>query len=143
MRYRNRGPRWGRRGIMGFPFMLFFIIFLVTHSFSGFMVGIAVLVVLAIIFRAALPGMFSGWNTRNTMPPYQPPQQPYQQPYQPYQPTDQPYQPEYEPYQQGYQSAPPPPVYQAPEQQYQPPQQNYEEQPQAEYPQEMPPMQQH
>src|SRR5579872_1241764 len=143
MRYRNRGPHWGRRGIWGFPFMLFLIIFIVSHSFSGFMVGIIVLIALAIIFRAVLPSIFSAGNMRNPMPPYQPPQPPYQQPYQPYQPTEQPYQPEYEPYQQGYQPAPPPPVYQAPEQQYQPPQQNYEEQPQAEYPQEMPPMQQH
>src|SRR5581483_4995567 len=132
MRYRNRGPRWGRRGIWGFPFMLFLIIFIVSHSFSGFMVGIIVLIALAIIFRAVLPSIFSAGNMRNPMPPYQPPQPPYQQPYQPYQPTEQRYQP-----------APPPPVYQAPEQQYQPPQQNYEEQPQAEYPQEMPPMQQH
>lgn len=149
MRPRNH---WRRRGIWGFPFMLFMIIFLVSHSFSGFMIGIGVLVLLALILRSVLPNMTNRMNG-NAMP-YQPPQQPYQQPYQPmqepyqqqqpYQPTQEPYQQDYQSYQQGYQPASPPPVYQAPQPpyQYQPPQQSYEEQPQAEYPQEMPPMQQ-
>ncbi len=145
MRYRNRGPYWRGRGIMGVPFMLFFIIFIVAHSFSGFIIALGVLVLLAIVFRAAMPGIFGGRNMNNAAPPFQQPQQPYQQPYQPYQPPQQAYQPyeqEYQPYQQGYQPAPPPPVYNPPDYQYQPPQQTYEEQPQAEYPQEMPPMQQ-
>ena len=140
MRYRGRG-----RGIMGIPFMLFFIIMIVSHSFSGFIIAIGVMILLAIIFRAAMPNMFGSRNMNNVVPPYQQPQQPYYQPPQPtYQPPQQAYQPyeqEYQPYQQGYQPAPPP-VYQAPVPPYQPPQQNYEEQPQAEYPQEMPPMQQ-
>ena len=143
MRYRRRG-----RGIIGLPFMLFFIIMVFTHSFSGFLIALVVLAILSLIFRAAMPGIFGSRNMNNAAPPFQQPQQPYYQPPQPiYQPPQQAYQPyeqEYQPYQQGYQAAPPP-VYQAPEQpyQYQPPQQeNYEEQPQAEYPQEMPPMQQ-
>lgn len=153
MGYRYRGPhrrRYGR-GIWGLPFTIFFIIMIVTHSFSGFIVALVVFFILAAIFRAVLPNMFNSGNMRsNSTPPYQQPQQPYYQPpeqaYQPYQPTD----PAYQPYQQGYQA--PPPVYQPPEQSYQPPDQtyqyqppqqpNYEEQPQAEYPQEMPPMQQ-
>lgn len=149
MRYRYRGPRYRRgygRGIWGLPFTIFFIIMIVSHSFSGFIVAIVVLVILAAIFRAVLPNLFNGGNMNsNAVPPYQQPQQPYYQPSeQPQQPYYQPSDPEYQPYQQGYQ--PPPPVYQPLEQpyQYQPPQQpqNYEEQPQAEYPQEMPPMQQ-
>ncbi|HYK85174.1 MAG TPA: hypothetical protein VEV19_07400 [Ktedonobacteraceae bacterium] len=159
MGFRYRGPRYRRRygrGMWGLPFTIFFIIMIVTHSFSGFIVAIVVLAILAAIFRAVLPNMFNSGNMNsNVVPPYQQPQQPYyqpteqpQQPYyqppeQPQTPYYQPSEPEYQPYQQGYQT--PPPAYQPPEQpyQYQPPQQqNYEEQPQAEYPQEMPPMQQ-
>jgi hypothetical protein len=129
--------------MVGFPFMLLFMILLFSHSLSGFMIGIGAIVLLSLLARLILPaifgaGMRGSWWMSN--------QQTYQQPQQPpYQQTYQPYEENYQPYEQGYQ--PPAATYreQEVEQQYQPPsyeQTHYEEQPQAQYPQEMPPMHQ-
>jgi hypothetical protein len=129
--------------MVGFPFMLLFMILLFSHSLSGFMIGIGAIVLLSLLARLILPaifgaGMMGSWWMSN--------QQRYQQPQQPpYQQTYQPYEENYQPYEQGYQ--PPAATYreQEVEQQYQPPsyeQTHYEEQPQAQYPQEMPPMHQ-
>ncbi len=122
--------------MVGFPFMLLFMILLFSHSLSGFMIGIGAIVLSSLLARLILPaifgaGMMGSWWMSN--------QQRYQQPQQP------PYQQTYQPYEQGYQ--PPAATYreQEVEQQYQPPsyeQTHYEEQPQAQYPQEMPPMHQ-
>ena len=141
--------RWRRRGFRGFPFLLFFIILFAGHSFVAFLVGIAVAIavsiLLAALFRAGSSNMPPSAQTY-----YQPPQQQYtpyyqqyNQPYQSNQPYQQPYQQEYQPYEQGYQ--PPEPMkYPEANAQYQSPQaqSRYEEQPQAEYPQELPPMEQ-
>src|SRR6266702_4589602 len=116
--------RWRRRGFRGLPFILFFIILFAGHSFVAFLVGIAVAIAVSILLAA----LFRAGSSN--MPPtaqtyYHPPQQQYQ------------------PYEQGYQ--PPEPVkYPEANAPYQPPQaqSRYEEQPQAEYPQELPPMEQ-
>ena len=148
MRYRGYRRRpWGRRGIVGFPFMLLFMIFLFSHAMTGMMIGIGAIVLLSLLARFILPaifgaGMMNSWRMNN--------QQSYsqqQQNTQYYQPTQQPYEESYQPYEQGYQYQPPAVTYEADaeQQQYQPPsyeQTHYEEQPQAQYPQEMPPMQQ-
>jgi len=123
--------------------MLFFIIFFVSHSWLGFLIGVGVIVLLSAILRSVLSSSF-GQGPMNARPftqqPYQQPQQPYYQPQQPYY---QPYQEPYQPYEQGYQ--PPPVVNQdaGPQYQYPQPQQpQYDEQPQAQYPQELPPIEQ-
>jgi hypothetical protein len=129
--------------MVGFPFMLLFMILLFSHSLSGFMIGIGAIVLLSLLARLILPaifgaGMMGSWWMSNQQTYQQPQQPPYQQTYQPYEES-------YQPYEQGYQ--PPAATYreQEVEQQYQPPsyeQTHYEEQPQAQYPQEMPPMHQ-
>ena len=150
MRYQGyRKRHWRRRGgMVGFPFMLLFMILLFSHSLTGFMIGIGVIVLLGLLARLILPaifgaGMMGSWWMSNQQT-YQQPQQPT---YQPYQQTYQPYEESYQPYEQGYQYQPPAATSpnQEVEQQYQPPsyeQTHYEEQPQAQYPQEMPPMHQ-
>jgi len=132
--------------MVGFPFMLLFFILLFSHSLTGFMIGIGVIVLLSLLARLILPaifgvGMMSNWWTSNQQT-YQQPQQPT---YQPYQQTYQPYEESYQPYEQGYQPAVATSPDQEVEQEYQTPsyeQTHYEEQPQAQYPQEMPPMKQ-
>jgi hypothetical protein len=135
----------------GFPFVLFFMIFLFSHALTGMMIGIGVIILLGLLARFILPAIFgagminSSWM--NNQQGYR--QQQNTQYYQPpYQPMNQPNEENYQPYEQGYQYQPPAVTYQADaeQSQYQPPsyeQSHYEEQPQAQYPQEMPPMQQH
>jgi len=133
MRYRYRRNRWGWRG---FPIPLFFILFFVGgHSWISFLVSVGVVVLIFLLIRWLListsgPGISGVPPTVN---------QPYQQ--QDYSPS---YQPPYQPYQQGYQG--PQSGYEQSGQKYQGPEQRQEyeqyEQPQAEYPQEMPPMEQ-
>src|SRR5207248_7163631 len=128
MWYRRRPYRRGR-GILGFPFMLFFVLLFFSHSLSLFLIGIVISIILTLFIRSLMAGAFSGGRL-NTPPTWQ---QPYQQPQQPYQQY-------YQPYEQGYQ--PPATPYQEPEPQYQHPQLQYDEQPQAQYPQELPPIEQ-
>src|SRR6266487_4724705 len=103
--------RWHRHSLRGFPFMLFFIIAIASHSFAGFLIGIGIAIALSILLTALFRA-----NSVNTppmaQPYYQPPQQPNQAYYQPYQ-SDQ-------SYEQGYQ--PQPTKYQEAEPQYQYPQ---------------------
>jgi len=116
-----------------FWFMFIPLFFIGGHQFLGLALWIAVIILFGLIGRA----IFSAISTNATM---------HDQPYQPYQANQ--YQQPYEPYQQGYQQ----PYYQPSasaerqaSQQYQAPQQQqYDqyEQPRAEYPQELPPMQQ-
>ena len=146
MRYRGNGRRPWRRGIMGFPFGLIFMIAVFSHAGGGIMLGLGIIFLLILLARFILPamlgsGMMNGAWMNN--------QQTYrqQQNTQYYQPTQQPYEESYQPYEQGYQYQPPAVTYEADaeHQQYQAPsyeQAHYEEQPQAQYPQEMPPMQQ-
>lgn len=146
--YRRR--HWRRRGgMVGFPFILFFMIFLFSHSIGGLMIAIVAIVLLSLLARIILPAIFGAglmgalWSG-NRQPYQQQQQQPYQQTYQPYQPSQE----SYQSYEQGYQYQPPVTPYreqEAEQQQYQAPsyeQAHYEEQPQAQYPQEMPPMHQ-
>jgi hypothetical protein len=142
----RRGMR-RRGGIFGFPWFLFVLIIIFSHSLVGVLFAIAAAVILtAILMRVfGSQGMMGGnYQQPPQQPYYQPPQQPYesspyQQPYQPPQET-----PVYQPYDQGYQ--PTPEAYQEGGTQHPYPQQNdpYQqyEQPQAQYPEEMPPMQQ-
>jgi hypothetical protein len=118
----------------GWPF-IFFLFFFPQHGFFGWLSSLAVLVLLGLLISAfVLPllssagfwGNGSSRNNRSYQQPYRPSQQqPYQQGYQPRQPSA-------EAYQEG-------------GQQYQYPQQSqYDqyEQPHAQYPQEIPPMEQ-
>src|SRR6266705_1083893 len=130
MWYRRR-PYWRRRGIWGFPFMLFFFILIFSHSWTLFLIGIVISIILSLFIRSIMAGAF-GAGRPNTPPTWQ---QPYQQPHQPYQ---QPYQS----YDQGYQYQPPATPYQEPGPQSQNQQSKYDEQPQAQYPQELPPIEQ-
>jgi hypothetical protein len=131
---------------MGLPFGLIFMVFLFSHSMSGVLIGIGIIILLSLLARFILPAIFGAGMMNgawmNNQQAYR--QQQYTPPYQPtYQPNEE----SYQPYEQGYQYQPPTVTDQADAEQqvYQPPsyeQAHYEEQPQAQYPQEMPPMQQ-
>jgi hypothetical protein len=133
--YRYRYGRPGG-GILGFLLVLFLIFWFTTHFWTWLIMGIFMLAIIAIVFWLVRTGMVSTWFSSSQQP--QPPPQYYQPP----QETQQPYQS----YEQGYQQ--PQTNYQEGEQPYPyPPQstspgyQQYEE-PQAQYPEQMPPMQQ-
>jgi hypothetical protein len=123
-------PRGVLGGIQGFLWMLILALFFITNNWVWFLVGAAISAVLGALIRPISAwllsmGIFSATSraNREQQPYYQPPQQ--QQPYQPYQEGYQP--PQSQTYEEGGQA-------------YQYPQQY--EQPQAHYPQEMPPQQQ-
>ena len=121
-------PRNAYSGIQGFVWLLGLALCFAIGFWPWVLVVAAVSTIIGALTRpivAALVGM-GIFGLASSMSNRQPPQQQYYQP-----PPQQPY----EPYQQGYQ--PPPPVYQEGGQQYPYPQQY--EQPQAQYPQEMPP----
>jgi hypothetical protein len=130
-----------RRGF-GFPFIFPFIMLFVFRSGSIFFATLVLAIMIALILKA-----FDASNPNNSgqsqqIPYYQPPVQTYQPPY--YQPSMPVYQPpeEYKPYEQGYQAAATP--YQADDQQSMSAMSSYEdyEQPTAQYPEQMPPMEQ-
>jgi hypothetical protein len=148
-----RGPR---RSGFGAIFVLFLIIAIFSHHIELIFYGVVLVFVLMVVFRIIGNSIFNSWfggpqQFQGPQQPYeqaQPPlyQNPYQNPYQPSPAQQEPYQS----YEQGYQ---PPPQSQEPyyhaggqEQPY-PPQpaestaQHYEE-PQAQYPEQLPPMQQ-
>ncbi len=140
MSYRNR-HHWHRnrgfRFIWGLPFIFLLFIFPHHEHFSWLSI-LALLVLLGLIIRAfVVPLLFSSgfWGNGSSQN-----DRSYQQPYQPSQ------QQAYQPYQQGYQPhQPSPEVYQEGGQAYRYPQQSqYDqyEQPHAQYPQEIPPMEQ-
>lgn len=149
MYYNNRGwrRRYRRPGLFGFPWLLVVIFVIATHSIWGIIAGVFLALVISGILSAVLNsqrgGGFGQWGPNNYQQytpnqsytePYQPPaDQGYYQPNTPYQSYDQGYQASQESYQEG-------------EKQYPYPQQNeaYQpyEQPQANYPQQMPPQQQ-
>ncbi len=131
MQYPSRQNRSrSYRNMRGFPWMLFFLIVIFTHSWVGFMIGIAVCVVLSLIMRGIFAASSSS-GVPNTSPIVDQAPQPHEAPEQQY----------YQPYEQGYQSVSTPETYQESGKQYQYPEPQYE-QPQVEYPQEMPPIQQ-
>ncbi len=134
-----RRNRWGgRRGIYGFPWFLLILLIIFSHTFWSIIAGIVVAIILTAIFLRVFgaQGMMGG-NYQ------QPPQQPYYQP--PQQPYQQPQESSYQPYEQGYQP-PPQETYQEGREQHPYPKQgdSYQQydQPQAQYPEQMPPMQQ-
>lgn len=146
MGYRYRGPRGYRnRSPLRFLWLFFFLPMVIFHSEVAFGVLIVMAIACFIILRAAASSSFFGTNRPPMNVPPQQPYQPYQPQEQPYQPdqANQPYQP-YQPYEQGYQPYQPPVTNQQRvsqnQPQYEPPQ--YEEQPQAQYPEELPPMEQ-
>jgi hypothetical protein len=140
-----------RRGF-GFPFIFPFIMLFVFHSGSIFFATLVLAIMLALILKALDASNPNNSGQSQQTPYYQPSGQTYQTPYyQPsvpiYQPPVQPYQPpsqheEYKPYEQGYQ--PSATSYQANDQQSMSATSSYEdyEQPTAQYPEQMPPMEQ-
>ncbi|MDQ2888382.1 MAG: hypothetical protein M3Y39_20140 [Chloroflexota bacterium] len=133
--YRNsRGGNRRPRGIYGFPWWLFFIFLFNFHSLTWFIITIGIIVMVSLLIRASSSsnaGAKSSWMQQT--PYYQPKQQYYQPPaqtqQQPYQSYEQGYQPARETYNEG-------------DQQYQYPaaaEYDQYEQPQAQYPEEMPP----
>lgn len=138
MWYRRRGFYGRRPRFLVFPIMVLIAIAVSSHSIAPFVVGLIIIAMITIIAKAI--ASTSPNNGNLNMPPmgqmpYQQPQQPYQQPY--YQPSQQPYQP----YDQGYQAAQTPYSDPEPSYQYQP-KREYDEQPQVQYPEELPPIQQ-
>lgn len=134
MWYRRRGFYGRRPRFLVFPIMVFIAIAVSSHSIAPFVVGLIIIAMITIIAKAI--ASTSPNNGNMNMPPMG--QMPYQQPQQPYyQPSQQPYQL----YDQGYQAAQTP--YPGPEPSYQyQPKQEYDEQPQVQYPEELPPIQQ-
>ena len=135
--YRNsRGGNRRMRGAYGFPWLLFFIFFFNFHSLAWLMITIGIIVFFSLIVRAfASSASNAGSNPMGNWTQSQQTYRPYQQPYQ--------QQPYYQPYEQGYQA--PQESYSEGGQQYQYPasvEYDQYEQPQAQYPEEMPPMQQ-
>lgn len=127
---------------MGFPFpLIFLLIFVFTHTLAGFVVSIAIIVILWALIAASSSGgrrWMSPPMNMNQPPMYQPPT--YQPPYQPYAP---PPEPVYTPYEQGYQAEQPKTEVAEPEPSSAASSETqYEEQPTVQYPQELPPMQQ-
>ncbi|HLG60437.1 MAG TPA: hypothetical protein VKY19_00785 [Ktedonosporobacter sp.] len=141
--YRYRGPHRRMRRLGGFPFVLPFVIFAMSHGSVGALVASFLMITILFLIVRAMMGTFFGPSTTGN---YQQPQQYYQPPYQPYQPPYQPYEQTYQPYEQGYQPQPgvsePYQESERGEQPYQA-QTQYEqyEQPQVQYPEQMPPMQ--
>lgn len=141
MHYYNGNSRGGprrSRGIYGFPWLLFFIIFFNLHSLPWILMTLITVGFVFLIIKAFMATGVSGNSAPNRMrapqqPYYQPPQQPYQAPQES----------SYQSYDQGYQA--PREVYREGGQQYQysdPEAYDQYEQPQAQYPEQMPPMEQ-
>jgi hypothetical protein len=156
--YRNsRNGRRRMRGIYGFPWLLFVIILFNFHSLPWILMTLVVMGFVFLIIKAFMTTTTSntatnGTRTQHTYQPYQTPI--YQPPYQPstpiyqpptpiYQPSTPIYQPPYQPYQQGYQAAQETYQEEGQPRDY-PVAETYDqyEQPQAQYPEQMPPMQQ-
>lgn len=138
-------PRKIYGGLIGAMWMIIIALFFITHFWPLFLAGAAISALMGTLARPILAsllglGLFSLFNNQQQPPYCHPPQQPYTLPnsQQYHQPSQQPCQP----YEQGYQASPPPAgTYQEGGQQYpcpSPSAQDYE-QPQAQYPQQMPP----
>lgn len=139
MWYHQRG--FSARRFMAFPFMLLFWIMFSSHSLVGILFSILTFLVVFSILRAV---MRSATVRNRSQSYYQPPQQQQQPYYQPMQRQQPYYQPTHSSYEQGYQTIPER-SYEVAEQpreavQYEQPDQY--EQPRAQYPEQMPPMQQ-
>src|SRR6266700_1680471 len=138
-RYARRGTyypyryRYGRPGggIFGLLVLLFLLLYLFSHIWVWLVMGLIALVIVGAILRMVRAG------TNYQQPPFVN----YQQPPQPYQPYMGP-QPQNQTYEQGYAGPPPSqdPYAEGNQQYYYPPQVS-DEQPQAQYPEQMPPMQ--
>jgi hypothetical protein len=142
---RTLNPRRIYGGLIGAMWMIILALFFVTHFWPLFLIGAAITALMGALVRPILAsllglGLFSLFNNQQQQSPYyQPTRQPYTPPNN--QPYYQPSQQTYQPYEQGYQASPPPAeTYQEGGQQYPYPSsaQDYE-QPQAQYPQQMPP----
>lgn len=139
-------PRGVYGGMQGFIWMLGLALCFAVGFWPWILIPIILSGLLGILLRPIMGlllgmGIFGAANMTNQQQPmYQPPYQPYQPPVPPYQPPAQ--QEPYQAYGQGYQSVPEPSpeTYREGGQQYPYPQ-SYE-QPQAQYPQELPPQQQ-
>ncbi len=135
----SRNPQGIYGGIQGFFWLIALAIFFITGSWIVFLFAAGISAILGTLARPIMAGLASmAFFSMAQQPPpqyYQPPQQPYQSPQQPYQSYQEGYRPPPEPqaetYQEGGQLYPYP---SQSSQQY--------EQPQAQYPQQMPPPQQ-
>ncbi len=134
----SRNPQGLYGGIQGFFWLMALAVFFITNSWIVFLFAAGISAILGTLARPIMAGLgsmafFGTTQQRPPQPYYQPPQQPYQQPPQPYQPYQEGYQPptpQAETYKEGGQHYPYP---SQPAQEY--------EQPQAQYPQQMPPQQ--
>src|SRR5579859_2870633 len=144
MGYHHRRYR-RMRGGYGIPFVFPFLMFFAFRSVGAFVAALVLSVIVMLVIRAVMT-MAAANNGMNGMgyrqSYYQPPNQ-QAQPY--YQPTyQQPPVPQYQPYAQGYQATPE--TYregaQSDPEPKSPSQYEQYEQPQAQYPEQMPPMQQ-
>ncbi len=134
----RRAARYRRRGSfsLGPFFVVFLLIYFVTHAWFWVVLAVAALFAMGLLFVYSRSQMVY----QDAPPMQQPPM---------YQPPQNAAPPPYQSYDQGYQPPPPPESYREGGQQYQYPQsssmpkdQNYQE-PQVDYPQqELPPMQQ-
>ena len=144
MWYSNRPQRRHMRRGLGIPFAFPFIMLFFFHSFAAFFAAIVLSIMITLIFsafNAASRGnggpspmsMNDPWGQRQSQTPYYQPSTPLYQT---------PYQQAYRPYEQGY--TPAPSTYQPGGQTASSSVPAYEEyeQPHAQYPEQMPPMQQ-
>ena len=132
----SRNPQGIYGGIQGFFWLLALAVFFITGSWIVFLLAAGISAILGTLARPIM----SGLATTAFFGSQQRPQQYYQPPQQPYQPPQQPYQT----YQEGYRTPEPQTeTYQEGGQQYPYPSQSSQqyEQPQAEYPQQIPPQQ--
>ena len=138
--FSSRNPRGVSGGLIGAMWMIMLALFFATGSWLWFLVGAALSAIISAFIRP-LTAFLLGLGTFGLASTDQQPQQPYYQPT----PNQQSYPSQPQQYQQGYQPTPQTEGYQEGGQRYsypgqQAPQQQYE-QPQAQYPQEMPPQQ--
>lgn len=119
--------------LQGFFWLLILALFFATDNWIWFLVGAGISAIMGALFKPIIASLMGlGLASMANQPPQQPYYQPSQPPQQPY------YQPSQQSYEQGYRP-PQPETYQEGGNNYRPPQEY--EQPQAQYPQEMPPQQ--
>jgi hypothetical protein len=126
----SRSPQGIYGGIQGFFWLIALAIFFITGSWIVFLLAAGISAILGTLARPIIARLGSLAFFGMTQPPPQQYYQPPQQPYQSYQEGYQPPSPQPEAYQEGGQHYPYP---SQPAQQY--------EEPQAQYPQQMPPQQ--
>jgi hypothetical protein len=127
-------------GFIGFVWFIMLALFFATGTWIWFLVGAGISAILGTLARPIIATLLG--SAFLSTPTYQPQQQPYQPPQPTYQPPAS--QQDYQSYDQGYQPPPAPENYQEGGKQYPYPPTSASqasEQPQAQYPEQMPPQQ--